>query len=100
MQSALKENHGNTKNINFQFHHHKFSQQRYSTLINGYLRIPLRKNLFIDSLVEKIMKMLNASIFNFIILNLVKKGILDFHVTTATYICLKEVIRSSPRRAL
>ena len=63
-------------------------------LINGYLRIPLRKNLFIDSLVEKIMKMLNASIFNFIILNLVKKSILDFHVTTATEVCLKEVIHS------
>ena len=65
----------------------------------GYLRIPLRKNLFIDSLVEK-MKMLNASIFNFIILNLVKKGILDFHVTTATDIFLKEVIHSCLRRAL
>ena len=68
-------------------------------LINGYLRIPLRKNLLIDYLVEK-MKMLNVSIFNFIILNLVKKGILDFHVTTATDICLKEVIRSCLRRAL
>ena len=60
-------------------------------LIKGYRRIPLRKNLFIDSLVEK-MKMLNASISNFIILNLAKKGILDFHVTTVTDICLKEVI--------
>ena len=46
--------------------------------LNGYLRIPLRKNLFIDSLVEKIMEMQNASIFNFIILNLVKKSVLDF----------------------
>ena len=45
-----------------------------------YLRIPLRKNLFIDSLVEhfkKIMKMLYVSISSFVILNLVKEGILD-----------------------
>ena len=40
------------------------------------------------------MKMLNASIFSFIILKLVKKGILDFHITTATDICMKEVIDS------
>ena len=40
------------------------------------------------------MKMLNALIFSFIILNLVKKGVLDFHVTTATDICMKEVIDS------
>ena len=45
--------------------------------------------------------MLNASIFSFIFLNLVKKGILDFHVTTtATDICIKEVIDSCFRRAL
>ena len=46
----------------------------------AYLRIALRKNQFIGSLAEhfkKIMKMLNASIFSFIILNLVKEGILD-----------------------
>ena len=45
-----------------------------------YLRIALEKNRFIDSLVEhfkKIMKMLDVSIFSFIILNLVKKGVLD-----------------------
>ena len=45
-----------------------------------YLWIALEKNRFIDSLVEhfkKIMKMLDVSIFSFIILNLVKKGILD-----------------------
>ena len=62
-----------------------------------------RKNQFIDSLVEhfkKIMKMLNASIFSVIILNLIKKGILDFHVTTAADICMKEVTESCPRRAL
>ena len=46
------------------------------------------------------MKVLNASIFSFIILNLVKKSILDFYVTTATAICLKEVIYSCLRRAL
>ena len=53
-------------------------------LLMTYLRIALRKNWFIDYLVEyfkEIIKMLNASIFSFIILNLVKKGILDFHVT-------------------
>ena len=45
-----------------------------------YLRIALEKNRFIDSLVEhftKIMKMLNVPIFSFIMLNLVKKDILD-----------------------
>ena len=31
MQSTLKENRGNTKNISFQFHYGKFSQQKYST---------------------------------------------------------------------
>ena len=44
--------------------------------------------------------MLNPLIFSFIILNLVKKGVLDFHVTTATDICMKEVIDSCLRRAL
>ena len=34
--------------------------------------------------------MLNASIFSFIILNLVKKSILDFHFTTATDISMHE----------
>ena len=60
------------------------------------------KNLFTDSLVplQKIMKMLNASIFSFIILKLVKKGILDFHVTAATDMCMKEVIDSCLRRVL
>ena len=44
-----------------------------------YLRIALEKSRFIDSLVEhfKKMKTLNVSIFSFIVLNLVKKGILD-----------------------
>ena len=44
--------------------------------------------------------MLNNSIFSFIILNLVKKGILDFHVTTAADKCMEEVIESCPRRVL
>ena len=65
----------------------------------AYLRIVLWKNLFIDSLVEHFMKMLNASIFSFIILNLAKKSILDFHVNTATDIGMKEVIDSCLRRA-
>ena len=63
----------------------------------AFLRIALRKNLFIDSLVEhfkKIMKMLNASIFSFMILNLVKKNIFDFHVTIATDIRMKAYERS------
>ena len=34
------------------------------------------------------------------ILDLVKKGSWDFHVTVATNICMKEVIHSSLRRAL
>ena len=38
------------------------------------------------------MKILNALIFSFIILNLVKKGVLDFHITTVTDICMKEVV--------
>ena len=41
--------------------------------------------------------MLNVSVFSFIIFNLVKKHILDFHATTATDICMKhmkEVIHS------
>ena len=57
----------------------------------AYLRIALRKNLFMHSMVEhfkKIIKMLNASIFSFLILNLIKKDILNFHITTATDICI------------
>ena len=42
----------------------------------------------------------NALIFSFAILNLVKKGVLVFHVTTATDIYMKEVIDSCLRRAL
>ena len=42
------------------------------------------------------MKILHASIFSFIILNLLlKRGILDFNVTKATDICMKEVIYAS-----
>ena len=35
-QTILKENRGNTKNISFQFHYRRFSQQRYSTLSYYY----------------------------------------------------------------
>ena len=45
-----------------------------------YLRIALRMNQIIGYLEEhfkKTMKMLNVSIFSFIILNLVKEGILE-----------------------
>ena len=53
--------------------------------IMTYPRIALQKNRLIDSLVKhfkKITKILNALIFSFLILNLIKKGIWDFHVTT------------------
>ena len=38
--------------------------------------------------------------FSVLILKLVKKGILDFHVTAATDMCMKEVIDSCLRRVL
>ena len=63
-----------------------------------YLRIALRKNRFIGSLAEhfkKIMKMLNVSIFSFMILNLVKV-FWTLHVTTAADICMKKVIWKLP----
>ena len=44
--------------------------------------------------------MLNASIFSFIILKLVRKGILDFHITTATDMCMNDIIDSCHRRTL
>ena len=66
----------------------------------AFQQIALRKSLFIDSFVEHFMKMPNASIFSFIILNLVKKRILDFHVTTAIDTAMKEVIDSCLRGAL
>ena len=44
--------------------------------------------------------MLYASIYGFIILNLIKKGILNVHVTTATDTYIKEIIKCCPRRAL
>ena len=62
----------------------------------AYLRIVLRKNQFINSLVvyfKKFMKMLlNALIFSLIILNLVERVLRT--VTTATDTCMKEVIDS------
>ena len=68
-----------------------------------YLRIALRKNLFLDSFAELFKENhenIKYIIFSFIILNKVKKGILDFPFTTATDICMKEVIHSCNRRAL
>ena len=38
-QSAIKENHGNPKKINFQLHYRKFSQQRNSILSYYYRRV-------------------------------------------------------------
>ena len=35
-QTTLKKNRGNTKNIRFQFHYRRFSEQRYSTLCYYY----------------------------------------------------------------
>ena len=47
-----------------------------------------------------LMKLLNASIFRFIILNSAKKGILDFRVTAAADTCMKDVVESCPRNTL
>ena len=58
-----------------------------------YLRIALWKNQFIGSLVEhfkKIMKMLNVSIFSFIIFNLIKEGISDASCYYSRCICMKK----------
>ena len=44
--------------------------------------------------------MLNASIFRFIILNSVKKCILDFHVTAAADTCMEDVVESYPWNTL
>ena len=38
-QITFKENYGNPKNINFQLHYHKFSQQRNSLLSYYYRRV-------------------------------------------------------------
>ena len=69
----------------------------------AYLRVTLGKksihNFFGTSL-KKIVNMLKASIFSFIILNLSQKDILDFHVTAATTdVCMKQEIDSSLCRA-
>ena len=42
-QTILKENRGNTKNISFQFHYRRFSQQRYSTLSYYYRCVTKRR---------------------------------------------------------
>ena len=102
-QRTLKENHGNVI----------FSFIVINLVSKGILHFFITNGLSTDcstkefihkffrqNTLKKITKMLNASIFSFIILNLVKKGILDFHVTTATDICMKDVIHSCLRRAL
>ena len=72
----------------------------------AYLRIALWKNLFIFSLVEHFLKkhenakLQKTLFFSFMILNLVTKGILDFHVTTAANICMKELTDRCLRCAL
>ena len=42
-QSTSKENHGNPKNINFQFHYRKFSKQRNSVLSYYHRRVTRRR---------------------------------------------------------
>ena len=74
----------------------------------AYLQIALRKNLFIDSLVENLKKKnrenAECQFYNFFQVYsfkfLVKKAIVHFHVTTATEICMNEVIDSCLRRPL
>ena len=79
-QSTLKEYHGNTKNINFQFHHRKFSQQRYSAFsyCNGFSTDCSTKEFihrFFDKALQKNQETPTCTIFSFMILNLIKKGI-------------------------
>ena len=59
-------------------------------LIQRLFRRALKKNI----------KMPNASIFSFIILNLVQKAILDIYVTPAADIYIQEVIESCLCRVL
>ena len=70
------------------------------TTIMAYIRIPLRKNRFMDSLVEHFKENHeSAKCIDLQFSNL--KGIWDFIlVLPRTYICMKEVIDSSLRRAL
>ena len=65
-----------------------------------YLRVTLRKNRFITAL-KKNHEHVTCIDFQFHNLKLSQKGILDFHVNTATVdLCMKEVIDSLLRRAL
>ena len=71
----------------------------------AYLRVTLRKNRFINHLVQhfqKIMNMLHACIdVQFYNLKFSQKINLDFHVTTATVdLCMTKIIESLLRRAL
>ena len=174
MQITLKENCGNTKNISFQFHYRKFSQQSYSTIsyyyrhvtkgkrwgrsplsfLKNWKKVPwfwgklpiyglffqdlfflcCRWNVYQNALIPRklpcshkfllnglstgdsakksIHKFFGTALkknhehatcieFQFHNLKLSQKGILDFHVTTATVVlCMKQVIDNSLRRAL
>ena len=67
----------------------------------AYLRVALRKNWFINTLVEHLKKNNeNARSIDFQFHNhkFSQKDILDFHVTTGTDKCMNEVIESSLRK--
>ena len=69
----------------------------------AYLRITLQKNRFINSLVQHSKNHEHARCIDFQFYNLKfsQKGILHFHVTTATAdLCMKEVIDKLFRIAL
>ena len=69
----------------------------------AYLRVTVQKNRFINSLVQHSKNHEHATCIDFQFHNLKfsQKGILDFHVTTATAdLCMKEVIDKLFRIAL
>ena len=64
----------------------------------AYLRVTVQKNRFMNFLVQKSKNHEHATYINFQFHNLKfsQKGILDFHVTTATVeLCMKEVTDTS-----
>ena len=69
----------------------------------AYLRVTLEKTRFINSLVQHLKKNhehAKGIDLQFNNLKFSQKGVLDFHVTTATAdVCMKEVIDSSLCRA-
>ena len=68
----------------------------------AYLRVALPKNHNIHKFFGLKKNHENVKCINFQFHNLkfIEKGILDFHVTTATDICMKGVIDSSVHRAI